>query len=124
MSVGTSSTSGYMSGASSSCTSLVTSPTSSLPGTPRSATPREQTPTRLVTLTPQDVNNATALLHKLDAMKTNDLKIELKKRNLPISGSKTALIEKLKPTLEAVIAAGKKQFKQPYKRLGAWQGGR
>ena len=123
MSVGTSSTSGYMSGASSSCTSLVTSPTSSLPGTPRSATPREQTPTRLVTLTPQDVNNATALLHKLDAMKTNDLKIELKKRNLPISGSKTALIEKLKPTLEAVIAAGKKQFKQPYKQIQIASGG-
>ena len=123
MSVGTSSTSGYISGASSSCTSLVTSPTSSLPGTPRSATPREQTPTRLVTLTPQDVNNATALLHKLDAMKASDLKIELKKRNLPVSGSKTALIEKLKPALEAVIAAGKKQFKQPYKQIQIASGG-
>ena len=123
MSVGTSSTSGYISGASSSCTSLVTSPTSSLPGTPRSATPREQTPTRLVTLTPQDVNNATALLHKLDAMKASDLKIELKKRNLPVSGSKTALIEKLKPALEAVIAAGKMQFKQPYKQIQIASGG-
>ena len=56
-------------------------------------------------------------------MKTNDLKIELKKRNLPISGSKTALIEKLKPTLEAVIAAGKKQFKQPYKQIQIASGG-
>ena len=74
-------------------------------------------------LTPQDVNNATSLLHKLDAMKVNDLKHELKKRNLPISGSKPALIEKLKPALEAVIAAGKKQFKQPYKQIQIASGG-
>ena len=124
MSVGTSSTSGYMSGASSSCaSSLVTSPTSSVPGTPRSATPREATPTRFSALTPADVNNATSLLHKLDAMKVNDLKLELKKRNLPISGSKPQLIEKLKPTLEAVIAAGKMQFKQPYKQIQIASGG-
>ena len=124
MSVGTSSTSGYMSGASSSCaSSLVTSPTSSVPGTPRSATPREATPTRFSSLTPADVNNATSLLHKLDAMKVNDLKLELKKRNLPISGSKPQLIEKLKPALEAVIAAGKKQFKQPYKQIQIASGG-
>ena len=124
MSVGTSSTSGYMSGASSSCaSSLVTSPTSSVPGTPRSATPREATPTRFSALTPADVNNATSLLHKLDAMKVNDLKLELKKRNLPISGSKPQLIEKLKPALEAVIAAGKKQFKQPYKQIQIASGG-
>ena len=124
MSVGTSSTSGYMSGASSSCaSSLVTSPTNSVPGTPRSATPREATPTRFSSLTPADVNNATSLLHKLDAMKVNDLKLELKKRNLPISGSKPQLIEKLKPALEAVIAAGKKQFKQPYKQIQIASGG-
>ena len=94
-----------------------------MPGTPRSATPREATPTRLSSLTPADVNNATSLLHKLDAMKVNDLKMELKKRNLPISGSKPALIEKLKPALEAVIAAGKKQFKQPYKQIQIASGG-
>ena len=124
LSAGTSSTSGYLSGASSSCaSSIVTSPTNSLPGTPRSLTPRESTPTRLVTLTPQDVNNATALLHKLDGMKVSDLKCELKKRQLPVSGSKPALIEKLKPTLEAVIAAGRKQFKQPYKQIPIAQGG-
>jgi len=51
------------------------------------------------------------------------LKLELKKRNLPISGSKPQLIEKLKPALEAVIAAGKKQFKQPYKQIQIASGG-
>ena len=69
------------------------------------------------------MNNATSLLAKLDAMKVSDLKIELKKRNLPISGSKPALIEKLKPALESVIAAGKKQFKQPYKQIHIASGG-
>ena len=102
---------------------VLTSDACSMPGTPRSATPREATPTRLSSLTPADVNNATSLLHKLDAMKVNDLKMELKKRNLPISGSKPALIEKLKPALEAVIAAGKKQFKQPYKQIQIASGG-
>ena len=56
-------------------------------------------------------------------MKVNDLKSELKKRNLPSSGSKPALIEKLKPALEAVIAAGKMQFKQPYKQIEIKPGG-
>ena len=88
-----SSTSGYMSGASSSqASSIVTSPANSIPGTPRSATPRASTPTRSMILTPQDVNNATSLLNKTEGMKINDLKLELKKRNLPVSGSKPALV--------------------------------
>lgn len=36
-------------------------------------------------------------LGKLEDMKVSDLKIELKKRNLPVSGSKPQLIERLKP---------------------------
>ena len=105
-----------MSGASSSQTSsLVNSPASSIPGTPRSTTPRSSTPTRSMILTPQDVNNATSLLNKLDGMKVNDLKVELKKKNLTVSGSKPLLIERLKPVLNAIIEAGRKQFKQPYR---------
>ncbi|KAL7299251.1 hypothetical protein TKK_0007841 [Trichogramma kaykai] len=39
-------------------------------------------------------------LGKLEDMKVCDLKIELKKRNLPVSGSKPQLIERLKPFTE------------------------
>ena len=113
-----------MSGASSSQTSsLVNSPANSMPGTPRSTTPRTSTPTRSMILTPQDVNNATSLLNKLDAMKVSDLKVELKKRNLPVSGSKPALIERLKPALDSIIAAGRQQFKQPYRQISIPHGG-
>ena len=74
-------------------------------------------------LTPQDVNNATSLLNKLDDMKVTDLKIELKKRNLPVSGPKPILVERLRPKLEAIIAAGRQQFKQPYKQITIPHGG-
>lgn len=52
---------------------------------------------------PPTINNANASdvfmkpLSKLEDMKVSDLKIELKKRNLPVSGSKPQLIERLKP---------------------------
>ncbi|XP_057330476.1 myocardin-related transcription factor A-like isoform X2 [Microplitis mediator] len=39
-------------------------------------------------------------LGKLEDMKVSDLKIELKRRNLPVSGSKPQLIERLKPYTE------------------------
>jgi len=124
MSLCTSSTSGYVSGTSSSqASSLVNSPANSIPGTPRSTTPRSSTPTRSTILTPQDVNNATSLLNKMDGMKVNDLKVELKKRNLPVSGSKPLLIERLRPFLQAIIAAGKIQFKEPYKQIPIPNGG-
>jgi len=124
LSLSTSSTSGYVSGASSSqASSLVNSPASSIPGTPRSTTPRASSPTRSLILTPQDVNNATSLLNKMDGMKVNDLKLELKKRNLTVSGSKPALIERLKPVLQATISSGRKLFKEPYKQISIPHGG-
>lgn len=124
MSCATSSTSGYLSGASSGqASSIVTSPSNSIPGTPRSTTPRASTPTMNIILSPQDVNNATSLLNKVEDMKVHDLKQELKKRNLPVSGSKQSLIERLKPALEAVISAGRQQFKQPYKQITIPHGG-
>ncbi|XP_063975605.1 myocardin-related transcription factor A isoform X1 [Diachasmimorpha longicaudata] len=39
-------------------------------------------------------------LGKLEDMKVSDLKVELKRRNLPVSGSKPQLIERLKPFTE------------------------
>lgn len=43
--------------------------------------------------------SASRLLSRLEDMKVSDLKQELKKRNLPVSGSKPQLIERLKPFL-------------------------
>jgi len=56
-------------------------------------------------------------------MKVADLKAELKKRSLPVSGPKPALIERLRPKLEATIAAGRQQFQQPYKQITIPHGG-
>ena len=56
-------------------------------------------------------------------MKVTDLKAELKKRSLPVSGPKPALIERLRPKLEATIAAGRQQFQQPYKQITIPHGG-
>lgn len=49
----------------------------------------------------QDINSTSQRpLNKLEDMKVSDLKIELKKRNLPVSGAKPHLIERLKPYLD------------------------
>lgn len=43
-------------------------------------------------------------ISKLEDMKVSDLKAELKKRNLPVSGSKPQLIERLKPYSEMALS--------------------
>ena len=124
MSLGASSSASGTSSSHSQASSSVPSPASSVPGTPRATTPRASTPSRSnLLLTPQDVNHATSLLNKLDDMKVTDLKTELKKRSLPVSGPKPALIERLRPKLEATIAAGRQQFQQPYKQITIPHGG-
>ncbi|RWS12724.1 hypothetical protein B4U79_02052, partial [Dinothrombium tinctorium] len=53
-----------------------------------------------VTVMPKQQNSlqiSSKVSSKLEDMKVSDLKIELKKRNLPVSGSKPQLIERLKP---------------------------
>ena len=124
MSLGASSSASGTSSSHSQASSSVPSPASSVPGTPRATTPRASTPSRgNLLLTPQDVNHATSLLNKMDDMKVTDLKAELKKRGLTVSGPKPALIERLRPKLEATIAAGRQQFQQPYKQITIPHGG-
>lgn len=45
-------------------------------------------------------------LNRLEDMKVSDLKAELKRRNLPVSGSKPQLIERLKPFTEPLTHSG------------------
>jgi len=93
------------------------------PGSSRPSTPRSSTPIRSMILTPQDVNHATSLLNRLDDVKVMELKIELKKRGLVVSGPKPVLIDRLRPVLEEIIAAGRQQFQQPYKQISIPKGG-
>lgn len=44
------------------------------------------------------------IISKLEDMKVNDLKAELKKRNLPVSGPKQQLIERLRPFSDNVVS--------------------
>ena len=44
------------------------------------------------------------IISKLEDMKVSDLKAELKRRNLPVSGAKQTLIERLKPFSESVVS--------------------
>ena len=52
-----------------------------------------------------------------------ELKYELKKRGMPLSGAKPLLIDRLRPLLEEIIAAGRQQFQQPYKQISIPPGG-
>ncbi|KAJ9595059.1 hypothetical protein L9F63_013656, partial [Diploptera punctata] len=80
-------------GTSATSTVTVATPSSNsapVPSPAASSTPQEQ---------PQQPTLRT--LTKLEDMKVSDLKAELKKRNLPVSGSKPQLIERLKPFTES-----------------------
>ena len=48
--------------------------------------------------------NVKKIISKLEDMKVSDLKAELKKRNLPVSGPKQQLIERLKPYSDLVVS--------------------
>ena len=50
-----------------------------------------------------NISNVKKIISKLEDMKVSDLKAELKKRNLPVSGAKQQLIERLKPFSDSVV---------------------
>ncbi|KAK7863526.1 hypothetical protein R5R35_004976 [Gryllus longicercus] len=90
-----------------------TSPVAHSPGAAQPATPAPALPTAQPSVpqsatpvpnqessTPQSFPTFRTLT-KLEDMKVSDLKAELKRRNLPVSGSKPQLIERLKPYSDA-----------------------
>jgi len=66
------------------------------------------TPPNLSNITTQSFVNGAPMpgkiISKLEGMKVCDLKVELKKRNMPVSGSKPQLVERLKPFADEVFA--------------------
>ncbi|KAI1292150.1 3-phosphoinositide-dependent protein kinase 1 [Halotydeus destructor] len=59
------------------------------------------------------------IVSKLEGMKVSDLKVELKKRNLPVSGSKPQLVERLKPFADEVISGSSSTISSTVTALAA-----
>lgn len=70
---------------------------------PSSTSPICQPPVQLITSKPVSKVVTQKPLANLEDMKVADLKAELKKRNLPVSGPKPQLIERLKPYADTII---------------------
>lgn len=61
--------------------------------------------TNLVPCNPSSSAASPKLISRLEDLKVSDLKVQLKKRSLPVSGSKPQLLERLKPFTSEVLAA-------------------
>lgn len=55
--------------------------------------------------TSESSSTPSRIMGRLEDMKVNDLKAELKRRNMPVSGPKTQLIERLKPFTNQLISS-------------------